>query len=149
MDSPKIKESYKDHMGNDVTVYENGSRTAHSYSSTHLYGDYGHAFLHGFFVVDENGEMVFFGDKRYDELVEFCRPYWQVLKGLQERFRGYSVEPSRNNRIAVNDKIIKDIEFFPGMNIILVENTIDEIGEAIQRDIDRGRISKDQYGIEK
>jgi uncharacterized protein Veg len=149
MDAPKIKESYKDHMGNDVTVYENGGRTVHSYSSTHLYGDYGHSFGHGFFVVDQNDEMVFARNERYNELVEICRPYWQVLKGLQDRFKDYRVESSRNNSIAVNDKIIKDIEFFPGMIINLVENSIEEIGEAIQRDIDRGRISKDQYGIEK
>jgi uncharacterized protein Veg len=147
MDSPKIKESYRGHMGNDVTVYENGGRTTHSYSSDHLYGDYGHAFGRGFFIVDENGEVVFYGDERHDELAGICRPYWQVLEGLKERFKGYSIEPSRNKRIAVNDKIIKDIEFFPGMNITLVENSINEIEEAIQKDIDSGRIIKGQYGI--
>jgi uncharacterized protein Veg len=148
MDAPKIKESYKDHMGNDVTVYENGGRTIHSYSSTHLFGDYGHSFGHGFFVVDQNGEMVFAGNERYNELFEICMPYWQVLKGLKDRFKGYSVEPSRNNSIAVNDKIIKGIEFFPGMIITLVENSIEEIGNVIQKDIDSGRIKKDQYGAE-
>jgi hypothetical protein len=148
MDVPSIKESYKDHMGNDVTVYEKGGRTIHSYSSTHLYGDYGHSFGHGFFIIDQNGEMVFTNDERYNELVEICRSYWQVLNGLQKRFKGYNVEPSRNNRIAVNDKIIKDIEFFPEMSITLVENSIEEIGDVIQKDIDSGRIRKDQYGAE-
>jgi hypothetical protein len=143
---PPIR-TYKDHMGNDVSEWESGSRTIHSYSSTHLYGDYGHSFGQGFFVVDENGIMVFASEERYNELVEKCRPYWQVLKGLRERFPEYRVEPSRGERLAVNDKIIKSISFYPGMRMISVESEIEGISEFIQSDIDKGRIVKGEYGI--
>ena len=147
---PPIR-TYKDHMGNDVSEWESGGRTIHSYSSTHLYGDYGHSFGRGFFVVDENGVMVFAGEERYNELVEKCRPYWQVLKGLQERFPGYRVEPSRGERLSVNDKIIKGISFYPGMlrktDDKHVQESIDVIANEIQIDIDRGRIVKGEYGI--
>ena len=144
---PPIKETYKDHMGNDVTVYENGSRSVHSYSSTQLFGDYGHAFLHGFFIVNREGQMVFSGDEEYEKLTELCRPYWQVLKGLQEKFKDYRVEPSRGERLSVNDKIVKGVSFYPGMRMKSVEDEIWAISEFIQVDIDRGRIVKGKYGI--
>lgn len=147
MDSPPILETYKDHMGNNVTVYENGSRTIHSYDSTHLYGESGHSFGRGFYVVNGNGEMVFANEEGYNELVEKCRPYWQVLKGLQEKFKGYRVEPSRGDRLTVNDKIIKGILVYPGMRMKSVESVIEGIAEFIQSDIDKGRIVKGKYGI--
>jgi hypothetical protein len=148
MEGPKIRESYKDHMGNNVTVYENGSRTIHSYNPTHLYGDYGHAFGQGFFIIDESGKMVFAGDEEYNDLANKCRSYWQLLKGLQEKFNEYKVQASRGNRIAVNDKIIKDLKVYPGMEMSSVEFWIDAISFYIQADIDKGRIVKGQYGIE-
>ena len=147
LDGPPIKETYKDHMGNDVTVYENGGITTHSYASTHLYGDYGHSFLKGFFVVDENGQMLFHGDERYNEVAKKCRPYWQVLKGLKESFKEYQVEPSRGDRLAVNDKIIKGILIHPGMRMISVESEIESISNFIQEDINKGRIVKGKYGV--
>jgi hypothetical protein len=143
----KIKDQYKNHMGDDVTVHASGSITTHSYSSYHLHGEYGHSFGSGFYVVDEKGEMVFAGEDGYNKLVEKCRPYWQVLKGLQERFKGYRVEPSRGERIAVNDKIIKGISFYPGMRMVSVDDEIEAIGKFIQLDIDRGRIVINEYGV--
>ena len=147
MEVPKIRETYKNHMGEDVTVYENGSRSIHSYDSRHLYGDSGHSFGQGFYIVNESGQMVFAGSEEYDALAEKCRPFWKILKGLQEKFKGYSVETSRGNRIAVNDKIIKGILLYPGMRITTIEETIESIAEFIQKDIDRGRIIKGQYGV--
>jgi hypothetical protein len=148
MEGPEIKETYKDHMGDTVTIYENGSRSTHSYSSSHLYGDYGHSFGRGFFIVNESGQMVFSGSEEYSSLAKKCRPYWQVLKGLQEKFKGYRVEPSRGERLAVNDKIIKGISFYPGMRMVgSIESEIESIANFIQSDIDNGRIIKGKYGI--
>ena len=147
---PPIR-TYKDHMGNDVSEWENGSRSIHSYSSTHLYGDYGHAFGMGYFIVNEAGEMVFVSrdPEQYNTLAEKCRPFWQVLKGLQERFPGYRVEKSRGERLAVNDKIIKGILLYPGMRMVgSIESEIESIANFIQSDIDKGRIKKGEYGTE-
>jgi hypothetical protein len=149
---PPPSKTYKDHMGNDVSEWEDGGRTIHSYTSDLLYGDYGHSFGRGFFVVDESGNMIFFGEKRYDEIVEKCRSYWKILKGIQENFQGYRVEPSRGERLSVNDKIIKEFSFYPGMLTKTtgeyIEEVIKFISEEIQRDIDRGRIIKGEYGAE-
>ena len=147
MDGPAIKESYKDHMGNDVTVYENGSRTIHSYSSTHLHGEYGHSFGQGFYIVNESGERVFMGSEEYEDLAEICRPYWKLLKGLQEAFKGNRVEPSRGSRIAINDKIIEGLEVYPGMGMGSVDFWIEAISFYIQKDINNGRIVKGKYGV--
>jgi len=148
LEGPEIKETYKDHMGNTVTVYENGGRSINSYESTHLYGDYGHSFGRGFFIINESGQMVFSGSEEYNSLAKKCRPYWQVLKGLQEKFKEYRVEPSRGDRLSVNDKIIKGILFYPGMRMIgSVESEIEAIANFIQSDIDSRRIIKGKYGI--
>ena len=147
LEGPPIKETYTDHMGNTVRVFENGGKSISSYASTHLFGDYGHSFGRGFFVVDENGEMLFRGDERYMEVVEKCRPYWRILKGLQEKFKEYRVEPSRGDRLAVNDKIIKGISFYPGMRMESVEKEIELISQFIQEDINKGRIVKGKYGV--
>jgi hypothetical protein len=147
-EGPSILKTYKDHMGNHVTVFENGRTMTHSYSSTQLYGGYGHSFGQGYFIVDENGEMVFAGDERYDELMEKCRDYWKVMRGLKERFPEYQVEASRGERLSVNDKIIKGILVYPGMRMAAsVEAVINSIAEFIQNDIDNGRIVKGEYGI--
>lgn len=147
MDGPAIKETYTDHMGDVVTVYENGGRTTHSYNQTHLFGEYGHSFGQGYFIVNKDGKMVFVGDEEYNDLANLCRPYWQLIKGLQEAFKGYRVEPSSGSRIAVNDKIIKDLKVYPGMEMSSVEFWIDAISFYIQADIDKGRIVKGKYGI--
>jgi hypothetical protein len=156
MEGPPIKRKYKDHMGNDVIEYESGGRRMYSYSPTHLYGDYGHSFHKGFFIVDETGNMVFAGEARYNELIEKCQSYWRILKALQEKFHGYRIEPSRGERLAVNDKIIKGFLFYPGMLRIrensdvekMIQETVDFISSEIQLDIDRGRIVKGEYGAE-
>ena len=148
LEGPEIKETYKDHMGNTVTVYENGGRSIHSYESTHLYGDYGHSFGRGFFIINESGQMVFSGSEEYNSLFEKCRPYWEVLKGLKEKFKEYRVEPSRGDRLSVNDKIIKGILLYPGMRMVgSIEYSIESIANFIQSDIDRRRIIKGKYGI--
>ena len=147
LEGPPIKETYTDHMGNTVRVFENGGKSISSYASTHLFGDYGHSFGRGFFVVDENGEMLFRDNERYVEVVEKCRPYWRILKGLQEKFKEYRVEPSRGDRLAVNDKIIKGILFYPGMRMESIEKEIESISQFIQEDINKGRIVKGKYGV--
>jgi hypothetical protein len=149
---PPPTRTYKDHMGNDVSEWEGGGRSIHSYTSDLLYGDYGHAFGRGYFVVDERGQMLFWGEEGYDDVVEKCRPYWKILKGIQENFPGYRIEPSRGERLSVNDKIIKGISFYPGMLRKTTDEYITEeikfISGEIQRDIDRGRIVKGEYGAE-
>ena len=156
-ESPSIKRKYQDHMGNQVTEFESGGTTTHCYSSTHLYGDYGHAFGMGYYIVNESGEMVFSSrdPEQYNALAEKCRPFWKVLKGLQERFPGYRVEMSRGERLAVNDKIIKGFLFYPGMLRLRegmdieaeIQKQIEFIANEIQLDIDRGRIVKGEYGV--
>lgn len=150
MESPPIKRKYRDHMGNQVTEFESGSTTTHCYSSTHLYGDYGHAFGMGYYIVNESGEMIFSSrdPEQYNALAEKCRPFWKVLEGLKKRFPGYRVEMSRGERLAVNDKIIKGVSFYPGMRMKSVEDEIWGISEFIQLDIDQGRIVKGEYGAE-
>lgn len=156
LNGPPVRRTYKNHMGSTVTEYMSGSRSIHSYESTNLYGDYGHAFLRGYFVVDENGTMIFMGDERYEEIRSKCIPYWKILKQLQETFKGYNVEPSRGQRLAVNDKIMKGFLFHPGMlrtteNMDIeaeIEKTVEFIAKEIQIDIDRGRIVKGEYGVE-
>jgi hypothetical protein len=153
-----IKRQYKDHMGDDVIEHESGGVTRYSYSSTHLYGSYGHSFGMGYFIVNESGEMVFASKdpEQYNSLAEKCRPFWKILKGLQEKFLGYRVEMSRGERLAVNDKIMKGFLFYPGMlrlrDGMVVEDEIQKeiefIANEIQLDIDRGRIIKGQYGAE-
>jgi hypothetical protein len=157
MESPPIKRQYRDHMGNHVTEHESGSRTVHSYESVRLYGSYGHSFGQGYFIVNESGEMVFASQdpEQYDALAEKCRPFWRILKGLQERFPGYRVEMSRGERLAVNDKIMKGFLFFPemlrlreGMDVEAeIQKEIDFITNEIQLDINRGRIVKGEYGV--
>jgi hypothetical protein len=158
MESPPIKRQYRDHMGSHVTEYESGSKTIHSYESFHLYGDYGHAFGMGYFIVNESGEMVFVSrdPEQYNALAEKCRPFWKLLKGLKERFPGYQVEMSRGERLAVNDKIMKGFLFHPGMLRLRegmdveaeIQKEIEFITNEIQLDIDRGRIVKGEYGAE-
>jgi hypothetical protein len=91
--------------------------------------------------------MLFHGDERYNEVAKKCRPYWQVLKGLKESFKEYQVEPSRGDRLAVNDKIIKGILIHPGMRMVSVESEIESISNFIQEDINKGRIVKGKYGV--
>jgi hypothetical protein len=158
MESPPIKRQYRDHMGSHVTEYESGSKSIHSYESFHLYGDYGHAFGMGYFIVNESGEMVFDSrdPEQYNALADKCRPFWKLLKGLKERFPGYQVEMSRGERLAVNDKIMKGFLFHPGMLRLRegmdveaeIQKEIEFITNEIQLDIDRGRIVKGEYGAE-
>jgi hypothetical protein len=158
LESPPIKRKYQDHMGNQVTEFESGGTTTHCYSSTHLYGDYGHAFGMGYFIVNESGEMIFASrdPEQYNTLSEKCRPFWKILKGLQERFPGYRVGMSRGERLAVNDKIMKGFLFYPGMLRLRegmdveaeIQKEIEFVANEIQLDIDRGRIVKGEYGAE-
>jgi len=147
-----LKRKYKNHMGDDVIEYDNGFKSTYSYHSTNLYGEYGHSFGRGFFIVDESGDMIFAGDERYNELAEKCMPFWKIHKALQERFPGYSVSMSRGERLAVNDKIIKGITYYPGMlrdnSEEHINGTIECITKEIQIDIDNGRIVKGEYGID-
>ena len=158
MEPQPIKRKYRNHMGDHVTEYESGRISVHSYESVHLYGSYGHSFGQGYFIVDESGGMVFASQdpEQYNSLGEKCRPFWRILKGLQERFPGYRVEMSRGERLAVNDKIMKGFLFYPGMLRLRegmdveaeIQKEIDFITNEIQLDIDRGRIVKGEYGTE-
>ena len=132
MEAPEVKKSYQDHMGNHVIEYASGVRSIHSTEDGLLYGDYGHSFHQGFFVVNQQGEMVYAKDAEYPQIVEKCRPYWKVLRELQKAFPGYRIEPSRGERLSVNDKIIKGVLLYPGMRM---SGTLEETVEFIKQEI--------------
>ena len=154
MEQPPIEKQYENHHGDIVTKYK-GSMFAHisSTQSNHMYGDRGHAFGKGWYIVNEDLQFVYSGSEEYDELFKKCNDFWKVLSGLQKRFKGpdYYVERGRGDRIVVNDKIIKGPLIHPGMlrGRDNVDEIVDGISEFIQNDIDRGRIIAGEFGIEK
>lgn len=114
-----------------------------------LFGDRGHAYMNGWFVVDKDKNQIYNGDPGYDELVEKCKSMWEVLDGLQKNFPEYNVERGRGDRLFVNDKMIKGILIYPGMRMVQgsLEEEIKSISEFIQNDINNKRIIKGKYGI--
>ena len=154
MEQPPIEKQYENHWGDTVTRYKDrlfGIIT--STSSNAMYGDHGHAFGMGWYIVNENLEHIYSGCEEYDRLFKECLTYWQVIRGLQKRFKSpeYQVQRGRGDRLVVNDKIIKGPLIYPGSvrGTLTVESEINALSEFIQKDIDRGRIIAGEFGIEK
>ena len=151
---PPVKERYTDIHGNTVTVYMSGFKSSIG-SGKILYGDYGHMMLKGMYIVNENLEYVFRGEspEEYNRILSECNNYHLILKGLQEKFKqpNFLVQPCQGDRLAVNDKIIKALLFYPKMRMIenSIEAEIKMISREIEIDIESGRIVAGKFGIEQ
>ena len=147
----KIKKQYENHWGETVTQYEgNIFSNITSTNSHHMFGDKGHSFGFGFYVVNERGEMVYSGNEEYNELVKKCSSYWEAMEILRRKYRlpEYSVERGRGDRLVINDKIIKDILIHPGSFRGGILIFLDMAFELIDADIASGRIKPGEYGRE-
>lgn len=147
----KIKKQYENHWGETVTQYEgNIFSNITSTNSHHMFGDKGHSFGFGFYVVNERGEMVYSGSEEYNELVKKCSSYWEAMEILRRKYRlpEYSVERGRGDRLVVNDKIIKGILIHPGSFRGGILIFLDMAFELIDADIASGRIKPGEYGRE-
>ena len=145
-----IEKEYKNHWGDTVIKYED-SMFAIVYSSEphYLYGDWGHDFLYGFYVIDENEKHIYADQPGYKEIMNKSKDMWDVLDGLIKNFPSpdFQVERGRGDRIVVNDKIIKGILLHPGMKIKSVDDTIEAITEFINLDIKNNRIIPGKFGV--
>jgi len=152
-ESMPVKEKYTDHWGDAVTVYESGFRSTISTSDRLLYGDYGHSFGQGMFVVDKQLKMVFRDDPEYVDLCKKAGTVKKIMDALRDNFKEYSVERGRGDRIVVNDKIIKGFLLYPGCirkeSDEMIQAYIENVTSTIQLDIDRGRIVKGKRGTDE
>lgn len=146
--------TYINHWGETVNVTKSGMSMTVATESHLQYGDWGHEFLNGWYIIGEDNMPVYANDEKYNEIFDKCKPFLKVLDGLQKQFNEYRVERGRGNRIFVNDKMIKGILLYPGMRLKHLNNpfisfreAIEEISKYIQEDIDSGRIVKGRYGI--
>lgn len=146
----ELKETWTDHCGGTTNVYKDGSKISFGSGTNHLYGDCGHSFMDGFYIIDKDGNMVFRDDPEYYIIHDFCRPVNKLMLLLRDLLPDYRVERGRADRLFVNDKMIKGILIYPGMRISgTIEEAAKSILEFIQADIESGRIRKGVYGIEK
>jgi hypothetical protein len=147
----KIKEQYENHWGETVTKYEGSMFSNITSNESHLmFGDRGHAFGFGYYVVNERGEMVYSSSEEYAELVEKCSKYWEAMEILRRKYKlpDYSVERGRGNRLVVNDKIIYGILIHPGSFGSGIITFLDTAFDLIDKEIESGRIKPGVYGRE-
>jgi hypothetical protein len=147
----KIKEQYENHWGETVTKYEGSIFNNITSTESHLmFGDRGHAFGFGYYVVNERGEVVYSSSEEYAQLVEKCSKYWEAMEILRRKYKlpDYSVERGRGNRLVVNDKIIYGILIHPGSFRGGLITFLDIAFELIDADITSGRIKPGEFGIE-
>ncbi len=147
----KIKKQYENHWGETVTQYEGSIfRNITSTESHLMFGDRGHTFGSGYYVVNERGEMVYSSSEEYARIVEKCSKYWEAMEILRRKYRlpDYSVERGRGDRLVVNDKIIKGILIHPGSFRGGLITFLDFAFDLIDADIATGRIKPGEYGIE-
>ena len=151
MQPKKIEKQYENHWGETVTKYKGGFFNHITSTGSHpMFGDRGHTFGVGLYIVNEDGQEIYEPSKEYNELSKKCSEYWEAMGILRSKYRlpEYSVERGRGDRLVVNDKIIKGISFYPGMRMVgSIESEIESIANFIQSDIDKGRIIKGKYGI--
>lgn len=147
----KIKKEYENHWGETVTQYEGSIFSNIKSNESHLiFGDRGHAYGYGYYVVNERGEMVYSSTEEYTQLVEKCSEYWETMEILRRKYRlpEYSVERGRGDRLFVNDKIIKGIIIHPGSFRGDIRAFLDFAFELIDAEIESGRIKPGEFGIE-
>jgi hypothetical protein len=151
MEPGKIKRQYENHWGELVTQYEESMFSNITSTESHLmYGDRGHTFGVGFYVINENCETVYQPSREYNELHEKCSMYWKAMGILRNKYRlpDYSVERGRGDRLIVNDKIIEGILIHPGSFRGGIITFLDMAFELIDADIASGRIKPGEYGRE-
>lgn len=151
MQPGKIKKQYENHWEETVTQYEGSMfSTITSHDSHLMFGDRGHAFGMGYYVVNERGQMVYSNSEEYSELVKKCSLYWEAMEILRRKYRlpEYSVERGRGDRLVVNDKIIKGILIHPGAFRAGLMIFLDCAFDLIDSDIASGRIKPGEYGRE-
>ena len=147
----KIKKQYENHWGETVTQHEGSMfSTITSYDSHHMFGDRGHAYGMGWYIVNETGQMVYSDNEEYNELVKKCSVYWEAMEILRRKYKlpEYSVERGRGDRLVVNDKIIKGILIHPGSFREGLMIFLDCAFDLIDADIASGRIKPGEYGRE-
>lgn len=147
---PKIKERYTDHWGNEVKVYESGFSTGYGPGHKLQYGDYGHDIIYGWFVIDEEGNRIYFGNEGYTEIMEMSLDFWKVINNLQQLFPfpNYRVERGKENNLYVNDKQINGVKIYPGKWMVSVQDETNHLSELIQQEITSKRIQPKKFGIE-
>jgi hypothetical protein len=145
----KIKERYTNHWGEVVTIYETGGRITHSTTDNKMYGDYGHAYGFGWYIINEKLDAVYTSDPEYDELFKKCLPVWTIMNKLREIYKSpdYSVERGRGDRIFVNDKMIKGIALSIGGRSAGIEAEVEGISEMINLAIKHKDIIPGKFGI--
>jgi hypothetical protein len=151
MQPSKIKKQYENHWGELVTQYEGSMFSIIKSTESHLtFGDRGHTFGVGFYVVNERGETIYQPSKEYDELHEKCSTYWEAIGILRSKYRlpEYSVERGRGDRLVVNDKIVGGIRIHPGSFGGGINWFLDHAVEFIDEEIKSGRIKPGEFGRE-
>jgi hypothetical protein len=147
----KIEKQYENHWGETVTKYKGGFFNHITSTGSHpMFGDRGHTFGVGLYIVNERGQMVYSGGEEYNELVKKCSLYWEAMEILRRKYRlpEYSVERGRGDRLIVNDKIIKGILIHPGSFRGGILIFLDMAFQLIDTDISSGRIKPGEYGRE-
>jgi hypothetical protein len=147
----KIEKQYENHWGETVTKYEGGSFNHITSTKSHLmYGDRGHTFGVGLYIVNESGQTIYEPSEEYNRLQEKCSEYWEAMGILRRKYRlpEYSVERGRGDRLVLNDKIIKGILIHPGSFRGGLITFLDIAFELIDADITSGRIKPGEYGRE-
>ena len=151
MQSRKIKKQYENHWGETVTEYGGSMFSVIRSTASHfMFGDRGHTFGVGLYIVNERGETIYEPSKEYDDLREKCSMYWEAIGILRSKYRlpEYSIERGRGDRLVVNDKIIKGILIHPGSFRAGLMIFLDCAFGLIDHDIESGRIKPGEFGRE-
>lgn len=149
MQPRKIKKQYENHWGETVTEYEGSMFSVIKSTASHLmFGDRGHTFGVGLYIVNERGETIYGPSKEYNELHEKCSMYWEAIGILRSKYRlpGYSVERGRDDRLVVNDKIVEGIHIHPGSFGGGIDWFLFHAMELIDEEIKSGRVQPGEFG---
>jgi hypothetical protein len=138
---PPLRESYTNIWGDKVNVTKEGFRhTYGSGESSSQPGDYGHSFLYGWYVVDENWGTVYMDDEeRYNEVFNKYLPFNKMRKIINNEFELDPIQRGPNNTFAWSDR-----EIIPGTSFEYptTEEEIEEIAESIIESIKKYKSEK-------
>lgn len=147
---PKIVKTYRDYWGDLISVTESGVRYIQSISGHHdMYGDMGHEFLNGWYVVNESGERVFDGEDYVRIRGEFAH-LWAIFGELRKRwsYPEFELMRGREGTLVVNDREVTGVEFTPkSLEGKKVPEAVEEISKAIEFDIASNKITPGVFGI--